>query len=296
MEKINDKNKLKAILEIHPHLYELSIDDPYSLPFIAVEKDYRSTIEYYIEREFDPYEMINGKNIFHFAAMKGKVEILKMLFAYKNEGVVDLRDGEGRTCLDYVMENENEDGLLLLMIQPEFNVNGKDKYQKTLLHYACEKGFNEVVQQLLAKPNIQINDQDINGYTALHYASLNGFDKCVKLLSQKKSCQVNLKDKDGRTSLDIACINGYDLCARYLLQRTSCHVEEECFQLKKNVFILCEKNCAKSLEYILNHNLLDVFDLINADGKSVLHLACEKNCSEVIKLLVRQKKTRVHKK
>ena len=81
LENINDKNKLEAIFQTHPHLYEMSIDDPYSLPFIAVEKNFTQIIECYIHRNFDPYELINGKNIYHFAAMKGKLDILRILFA-----------------------------------------------------------------------------------------------------------------------------------------------------------------------------------------------------------------------
>ena len=83
---------------------------------------------YYIQRGFDPFEMVNGKTVFHYAVEKGNAEIFKMLIDYVNEvDIANLKDANGKTCLSYALEKINDEKCLMLLVnKPGFDVSWKD--------------------------------------------------------------------------------------------------------------------------------------------------------------------------
>ena len=89
----------------------------------------------------------NGKNALHHACEKGRVNLAEFLLKHRDDFDVFAKDGEGKTCADYINGKENEEMLRRLKsmaveygLDPAvFEINIKVPSKQTSLHRNREK-------------------------------------------------------------------------------------------------------------------------------------------------------------
>ena len=73
------------------------------------------------------------------------------------------------------------------------------------LHYACTHDQLDIPVLLLSNPNCDINVKDSNGDTPLHITCEKGRSNIVELLLSNPNCDINVKNSGGGTPLHVAC-------------------------------------------------------------------------------------------
>ena len=117
-----------------------------------------------------------GYTPLHWAAIKGRVEILTLLI---NRGAsIDQK------CLNYSFTalhcsiNENQNAVINALINGGANIMAKDKDGNTPLHFAAMMGNDAVVHKLLGL-GANINAADSQGITPIFLANYCGHERIV---------------------------------------------------------------------------------------------------------------------
>ncbi|PON95283.1 Transmembrane protein [Trema orientale] len=161
------------------------------------------------------YRDIQGSTIFHTAAGRGQVEILKYLL--ESFDIINSRDHHGNTALHVAAYRGQLAAVEALVSASPSSIYQKNNAGETFLHRAVS-GFQtlafrrldrqiELLRQLVSAKvfNIQdvINAKNSEDRTVLHMAIIgNVHSDLVQLLMTAKSINVNVTDVDGMTPLD----------------------------------------------------------------------------------------------
>lgn len=155
----------------------------------------------------------------------------------KYGALVNIRNKNERTALNFAMENENETIIESILAQNANSISLRETARRhhmeqmrflfgnsetggpTFLHNAVYDGNESTVKILLGK-NLNINAQDENGATALIIATWKGHENLVKLLLAH-GADLHLKNASGKTALHHAAYNGYRYIAQLLLKKKS---------------------------------------------------------------------------
>jgi ankyrin repeat protein len=168
------------------------------------------------------YQDRNEFSAIHFAAKRGDIEIMKLVFI--NNSTVNNRDREGNTPLHYAAKGGYLKIATLLVengaeyLGKAVNYNGNTPIQLAvtegndvayyLLKVATTK--NESLKHVdlsVTSNNIDISDlsaQDLEGNTALHLAAKAGNIELVKRFVKLAQADVFVKNNEGYTPLDLA--------------------------------------------------------------------------------------------
>ena len=140
----------------------------------------------------------------HQATKHLRVEPIKVLV--KNNANYMLKDVDGKTCLDYAKDMENDE-LIQLLQQVEQIPRIVGIYPTELgLINATMQNHDVAVEILIFAPGIDVNTVDNDGRTALMHASEKGFSDITSILCNNKA-DVNFKEKwDGNTALHYAYV------------------------------------------------------------------------------------------
>ncbi|RKU19590.1 hypothetical protein C6500_10495 [Candidatus Poribacteria bacterium] len=117
---------------------------------------------------------------------------------------INIRDGSGRTALDYAVIDEYLSVLYTLLSRPDLKVNATNSEGLTALHLAVSHGYEAGVEALLTHGNINVNAKDKHGRTPLHFAAETGNLVSIKALLQHPEIRIQTQDNNGFTALDDA--------------------------------------------------------------------------------------------
>ena len=117
---------------------------------------------------------------------------------------INVRDGSGRTALDYAVIDEYLVVLYTLLSRPDLKVNATNSDGFTALHLAVSHGYEAGVEALLIHKNINVNAADKEGRTPLHFAAEADDLALTKALLQHTEIRIHIQDNSGFTALDYA--------------------------------------------------------------------------------------------
>jgi ankyrin repeat protein len=137
-----------------------------------------------------------GSTALHWAAGKGRKEIVELLLA--NGADVNAKNKDGETPLYLAARDGRMDAVELLLTKGA-DVNAKNKDGETPLYLVAGDGRKDVVELLLAK-GADVNAKDKDRFPALHRAASRGHKEIVELLLAN-GADVNAKEKDDYTTL-----------------------------------------------------------------------------------------------
>lgn len=92
----------------------------------------------------------NGEGLLSMAAKHGNPRLLEYLFHFPSlQNQSNLRDKNGKTPLHHAIENENEEGALVILSQPGIDCRIPDDKGNFALHFAAWYDLVTVCQELL---------------------------------------------------------------------------------------------------------------------------------------------------
>ena len=144
----------------------------------------------------------------------------KRIQEFKNTIKV-MRQDSKKIDLHLASEQGNYD-IVNMLLEKEFDPNGKDELSKTPLHLAC-KSLSAKIISLLIENGADVNAQDTTRMTPLHHllltAKANNTEKvteCINLLIQNKA-NVNVSDHAGCTALHLAAMRAEESWVNVLI-------------------------------------------------------------------------------
>ncbi|OGV53908.1 MAG: hypothetical protein A2X49_15625 [Lentisphaerae bacterium GWF2_52_8] len=147
-------------------------------------------------------EQIEARKQFQDSLREGDLVSLKATLA-ANKGLVNWRDGQGRTLLMQSLCEEKPE-IAEWLAEQEKNTDALDNAGNSALLLAAGLGYADVVRVLLEK-DAQVNTSNDAGRTVLMEAARHGdAELCGILLARKAS--VSAKDSSGRTALTWASL------------------------------------------------------------------------------------------
>lgn len=97
--------------------------------------------------------------------------------------------------LRYAAEKNHVELCQFLLLQPNIDVNKRDKNNMSCLMIACFNGYVDITRMLCNAPGIDLNCKDhFNGYTAATWAAYMGSYDCLRVLSSVRGVDWNARD------------------------------------------------------------------------------------------------------
>eukprot|EP01018_Ginkgo_biloba_P014220 Gb_09218 [translate_table: standard] len=182
------------------------------------------------------------------------------------------------TALHYAAKGGHPDVIQLLLSKDENLASLVNEAGESALFTACEEGHMSTVQQLLEKVPC-ISDKRHDGRTSLQAAILRKrLDVAKELLNKRGLELAKQADNSSTTALHLATSGGHlELVKRLLeLDRELCYTvngEGMCA-----IHIAAQKRYFKTMRALVDSNP-DCVELIDKDGKTVLHLLLDRYAS-----------------
>ncbi|XP_065650592.1 uncharacterized protein LOC136078729 [Hydra vulgaris] len=148
----------------------------------------------------------NGFNALHYAARYNQVNVVEYLL--EKGALIDNPDGDGNSPL-LLAAKYGKTNAAKLLIEKGANVMFQNNYGSTALHYASRRGNKTIVLLILCDPNIDINIQDNNKATPLHLAICGGSEWVVGTLI-KCGANVFAIDNNGQGPIHYAAASTSD--------------------------------------------------------------------------------------
>ncbi|XP_071102782.1 uncharacterized protein [Haliotis cracherodii] len=216
----------------------------------------------------------SGDSLLHHACRGGNTAIVQHVLSPSN---INSRGSHGYTPVMVAAIGGHQSVFdLLLSNQADLtlvNANGN-----SLLHHACHGGNTAIVQHVLSPSNI--NSRGIHGYTPVIMAAVNGHKSVFELLVSNQA-DLTLVDADGYSLLHHACHGGNTAIVQHVLSPSNINSRGihgftpamvAAFSGHQSVFDLLVSNKAD-------------LTLVDANGKSLLHLACQGGNTAIVHAL-----------
>ena len=168
-------------------------------------------VTYFADMVTDIHVKTNdGKNCLHIAALKGSLDLCKVLID-KHKFDVNSVDKIGRTALHCSAQSGNYE-LVTYLADMETDIHVKTNDGRNCLHIAALKGNLDLCKVLIDKHKFDVNWLDKIGRTALHFSAQSGNYELVTYFADMGT-DIHVKTNDGRNCLHIAALEGnLDLC------------------------------------------------------------------------------------
>ncbi|WOG94947.1 hypothetical protein DCAR_0314244 [Daucus carota subsp. sativus] len=156
-------------------------------------------------------------------------------------------------------------------------------FNQTPLHLASMLGHSEFAEFLLSHKPDFANRFDSQGRSALHLASANGYANIVKLLLAQNETMCSVPDVDERTPLHLAVMNGQYDCVEEFIKANS-KSNDQGLDAVLHMCVMC--NRLDVLILVLGKNPIDLSDVKDEDGNTILHYAAGLRRIQIVKYLV----------
>ena len=178
--------------------------------------------------------------------------------------------------------------VILLLNQPEVDVNAKTRDGFTALHLACQYGHEGIAELLLQHADIDVNSRTTGGCTALRIAVENNNLDIVKLLLKNEKIDVNAKLEDGSTTLMIAAESGHTEILESLLKHKDINVNAQETDGYTALMMATKHRHTEIVKSLLQHQGINV-NAQETDGYTALMIATTFNYTEIVKSLLQHK-------
>jgi ankyrin repeat protein/Mg2+ and Co2+ transporter CorA len=165
-------------------------------------------VEWLVKKNADLSEKDSDqKNVLHWAADSGKIEVVKILLAAKPD--VEATSDRGRTALHFAAAGDcPNDAIIDLLLKAGAEPMKRSDGGWTALHNAAQNGNLKAFERLL-RENVDINAELSSRVTPLHWAAGNGHEDIVKCILEKEHSHKHRKDVFGSTPMIRAAQNGH---------------------------------------------------------------------------------------
>jgi len=255
---------------------------------LAAEKGYVGVVKALIENGANKDE-IKGKlpNIILWDLIWHTQEaIIEKLQEFKNLGIdaIQISNAKGQSVLHLAAEDGHID-IVQALIANGAEIEAKDRYRRTPLMYAAKYGHIAVVKTLIENGAKEAKDRYRS--TPLMFAVEYGHIAVVKALIEN-GAEIEAKDGYGRTPLMLAAKCGHIAVVKALIANGA--NKDEIKEELPNIILLdlighTQEAIIEKLHEFKNLGI-DVIQIDNAGGQSVLHLVAKDGHIEVVKALI----------
>ncbi|KAB0795416.1 hypothetical protein PPYR_12255 [Photinus pyralis] len=219
------------------------------------------------------------RNILHYSACKGLVNLSKMLCEEKD--TVIAKDRNEWTPLHFASYYGHLDVVDLLLSTTKENVNYVEKKGRTPLMLAAEKGYTEVLE-LLLQNEADVNAVDVSNMSALCYAIMGHHKNGTEILLNH-GAHTEHRTESGRTPLLLASSLGR-LELVQLLDNYKCNKSVADNHRQTSLFIAANEGHLEVARYLLEKGAN--LEVVNTEGFSTLSAAIFRGHTEIVKLLM----------
>lgn len=239
----------------------------------------------------------NGGTALIQAAKYGYFEIVQALLQHPR---VDVNLGlttNGATALFVASEHGHEQVVKLLLTHPEVEVNKYTLNRKTPLMAATLHGNSDVVRELLATVNINVNHATFDGKTALFYAVSARRQETLELILRCPKTNTHQVDEEYKTALARAKEGDHTELQESFHLRGTLQIKwgHTCCsnEINRGLHIAVSNGDLKWINTFLICTKLDI-NVRNKDGFTPLNLATEKGLTEIVEVLLLDRRTDVN--
>ena len=285
------------------------IDEFKSTPLhLASSRGHLDIVKYLIlNKQCDPYGVDSNKRTpFEVAAQNNQIEVIRF-FVEEISFLVDITKAivagsvVGHKATQYVscclrLFSASSAGHLD-RVKKLVELEDCDMYQtlsngRTIIHYASEGCHLDVLKYYVDEKGYNPVCFDKNFVTPLHLAAEKGSLEIVKYLTLKKSFDPAVEDYRGDTPIHYAACN-YNSVEVLEFFITSLSIQPNIpGHLQKTILhYACEYRCIKLIGWLFtNYPLLSLSR--DSDGYSPLHKACIHGDTDIVRLLIKEMKSR----
>ena len=195
------------------HNFDIHTAHKYGWTALHCSADYGSydLFTYFADMGADIYLKDNkGLNCLHFAALKGHINLCKILKGKHNFDIY-VADKDGWTPLHYFARNGSYD-LFTYFADMEADIYCKGNKGENCLHIAALYGHLNIYKIPKDKHKFEVHMADFDGWTALHYSAKHGSCDLFTYFADMGADNY-LKDNKSSNCLHIAAFYGhFDLC------------------------------------------------------------------------------------
>ena len=168
-------------------------------------------VAYFAEMGIDIHLKTNdGRNCLHIAALKGHLNLCKMLID-KHKVDVNVADKRGWTAVHFSAQSGNCQ-LVAYFAEMGTDIHLKANDGNNCLNIAAFQGHLSLCKMLMDKHKIDLHMSNNDGWTALHYSAQRGNSEVVAYFAEMGT-DICLKTNDGTNCLQIAALQGhFNLC------------------------------------------------------------------------------------
>ena len=204
-------NICKMLIYKHKVHLHMTDNDGWTALHCSARSGNCELVAYFAEMGTDIHlKTADGRNCLHIAALKGHLNLCKMLIDKHNVDV-NVADKRGWTAVHFSAQSGN------CQLVAYFAEMGTDVHLKTndgsnCLNIAAYQGHLNLCKMLIDKHKVDLHMTDNDGWTALHYSAQSGNCELVAYFAEM-GIDIHLKTNDGRNCLHIAALKGHlNLC------------------------------------------------------------------------------------
>ncbi len=226
-------------------------------------------------------------------ASEAQTDIVRALLAHPKTDP-NARNGRGQNALMRLAKNGISEAFFLVAGHPGVIMDARDDDGLSALDFAVRNSNVDVVRHyiaLLASGGLDLSEFSCNGLTVMHLAVRSSGKEVLKLLTEKADCPLNTPSEvDGQTPLQLAIRLGKKGVVRVLLHNPRVSLATRDHEGHSALHTAIVNNNLEVVEHYLSLKDLGGLDLRKTDsrGLTVLHLAVKTSDNKVVTLLMQR--------